>query len=84
MIGGEWNTLELIILTVMFQSTFAYTAVVAINICLSHDLIYTLRDPFRNPEARYKMYAAWIIFASFSVSVVRISTNNLYIFGYLI
>ena len=83
-IGGEWNSLELIILTVMFQSSFSYTAVVVINICLCHDLIYTLRDPFRNPEARYKTYAAWIIFLCFSVSVVRISTNNLYIFGYLI
>lgn len=70
----------------MFQTTFAYAAVILVNICFCHDLIYTLRDPFKKPEARYPQYYALILTISGIVATSRIydPSNKKYLQGYFI
>ena len=80
----RWHSMENLILAGMFQTTFAYSAVITINICLCHDLIYTLRDPFRNPEERYSTYFAIVLIVAFIISMVRIESSNPLVYGYLI
>ena len=54
------------------------------NTCLCHDLIFTLRDPFRAPEARYPFYATYTIIVSLIVSLVRVFSWYLYLYGYIL
>jgi hypothetical protein len=53
--------------------TFFQTMSLALNFCLCHDLIKTLKDPFYPGKRRMK----WYFYGSFGVSiVVAFLTNN--------
>jgi len=80
----DWFVLEKLVVAAMFQTTFAYTAAIVINICLCHDLIYCLRDPMRSPEGRYPVYGALIFSLAFITGAVRVGSENLHMFGYII
>ena len=76
--------MEELFLFVMFVMTFAYTAAVCINICLCHDLMYCLRNPMQNPEARYPYYAALITIVSFTTGMIRVHYWDEAIYGDII
>jgi hypothetical protein len=65
-----------LIVTVQFQTSAFYSAAIAVNICLCHDLIYTLRDPFKSPEARYPMYFSFIMVCGSLVGLIRAFSWN--------
>ena len=76
--------METLVLLAMFQTAFSYTAAIVVNICFSHDLIYSLRDPMRNPAGRYPMYKTVIFLTALIVGLVRICSSNIHLYGYFI
>ena len=68
----------------MFTTTFFYTAAVAVNICLCHDLIYCLRDPMRNPEGRYLIYFIFVTITATATGLTRVCSWKQGIYGFMI
>ena len=77
-------TMKSLVVSVMFQTSFCYTASVCINICLCHDLMKCLHDPMRNPEGRYPLYGVFVLVMSLTIGLVRSYSWYENIYGYLI
>lgn len=81
---SDWFVMENLVLASMFQTAFSYTAAICVNICFSYDLIYCLRDPMRSPEGRYPLYITFIFVMSLIVGAVRVGSENIHLYGYII
>ena len=73
--------MKAIFASTLFLTASFYTAAVSINICLCHDLIYCLRDPMRNPEARYPYYAIFVIMIGFGTGLMNALSWHNYLYG---
>lgn len=80
----EWLSLEYLVLMAEFANTFFYQIVLVLNTCLCLDLIMTLRDPFKSPEARYNLFCLVSVVFSFPAAFIRAKAYNIYIYGWIV
>lgn len=81
---GEWLSLEYLVLVSEFTSTLFYQIVLLLNTCLCLDLIFTLRDPFKNPESRYNIYWAVSVIGGMPAAFIRAKAYNIYLYGWIV
>ena len=55
-VSSHWEFLKILMKVIPFQATFFNNMIIGLNICLSLDLILTLRDPFMKSQSRYVTY----------------------------
>ena len=55
-VESHWEFLKILMKVIPFQVTFFNNMIIGLNICLSLDLILTLRNPFMKSQSRYVTY----------------------------
>ena len=56
---NEWQAMSVLLYSTLFMDTYFYNMMIAMNMCLQFDLVFTFRRPFEKPESRYHKYFAF-------------------------